>query len=100
MKSFRLVLIIVITLLSCLAVMQAQSSQGRISGRVTDTTGAVIVNARVTIENRATHVKRVLETSGSGDYVAPGIDAGVYSISAEAPNFRKLVRDAAVVGVN
>jgi len=99
MKSFRLVLIIVLTLLSCLAVMQAQSSQGRISGRVTDTTGAVIVNAKVTIENRATHVKRVLETSGSGDYVAPGIEPGVYSISVEAPNFRKLVRDAVQIEV-
>ena len=90
MKSLRTVLIFSLSFLSCLAVVQAQT-QGRITGRVVDTTGAVIVKARVTIENRATHVQRVLETNTSGDYVAPGIEAGMYSISVEASNFRKVV---------
>jgi len=85
-------------LLSYLTVVQAQT-QGRISGRAVDTSGAVIVKAQVTIENRATHVKRVLETNASGDYVAPGIEAGMYTISVEAPNFRKVVRDSVQVEV-
>jgi hypothetical protein len=68
-------------------------TQGRITGRVTDTSGAVIVGAKVTIENLGKQVKRILETNGSGDYVAPGLESGLYSITVEAPNFRKAVRD-------
>jgi hypothetical protein len=68
-------------------------TQGRITGRVTDTTGAVIVGAKVTIENRGKGVQRVLETNSSGDYVAPGLEPGVYSLSVEAPNFKKVLRD-------
>jgi hypothetical protein len=98
MKSLRTALIFCLMLLSYLTVVQAQT-QGRISGRAVDTSGAVIVKAQVTIENRATHVKRVLETNASGDYVAPGIEAGMYTISVEAPNFRKVVRDSVQVEV-
>jgi hypothetical protein len=74
-------------------------TQGRITGRVTDSTGAVIVNARVTIENRATQVRRVLETNTSGDYAAPGLDPGLYSIAAEAPNFSKALREQVQIEV-
>ena len=68
-------------------------TQGRITGRVTDPSGAVIVGAKVTIENVGKKVQRVLETNGSGDYVAPGLEPGLYSVTVEAPNFKKAVRD-------
>jgi len=74
------------------SVLNAQT-QGRITGRVTDASGAVIVGARVTLVEVGKGVQRVLETNSSGDYVAPGLEPGVYSISVEAPNFKKLVRD-------
>ena len=74
-------------------------TQGRITGRVMDSSGAVIVNAKVTIENRGTQVKRVLETNSSGDYVAPNLEPGVYSITVEAPNFRKAVRERVQIEV-
>ena len=93
--KLRLILVIALVILaSGLMPLSAQTSQGRITGRITDTTGAVIVKAKVTIENRATHVQRVLETNTSGDYVAPGLEPGAYSLSVEAPNFRKVVRDS------
>ena len=78
----------------CLAsqILTAQT-QGRITGRVTDASGAVIVGAKVTIENVGKKVQRVLETNGSGDYVAPGLEPGLYSVTVEAPNFKKAVRD-------
>ncbi len=74
-------------------------TQGRITGQVTDTSGAVVVGAQVSIENRGTQVKRLLKTNSSGEYVAPGIEPGVYAISIEAPNFRKVVRDRIQVEV-
>jgi hypothetical protein len=99
MKSLRTMLIVLVPVLCCASVLLAQTSQGKISGRVQDPTGAVIVKAQVTIENKATGVKRVLETNSSGDFVAPGIAAGIYTISVEAPNFRKVVRDGVQVEV-
>jgi hypothetical protein len=68
-------------------------TQGRITGRVTDSSGAVIIGARVTLENTGKAVKRTLETNNSGDYVAPGLEPGVYAITVEAPNFKKTVRE-------
>ena len=69
-----------------------QTSQGRINGQVTDSSGGVVVAATITIENTATHLKRVLQTNSSGGYVAPGLEPGVYSITVEAAGFAKVVR--------
>ena len=98
MKITRLVIVVILVISGFVTTLMAQT-QGRISGRVTDSSGAVIVGAKVTIENRGTQVKRVLDTNNSGDYVAPGIEPGMYSISVEAPNFRKVLRDRVQVEV-
>jgi Carboxypeptidase regulatory-like domain/TonB dependent receptor len=87
-------------ILACLPViLSAQSSQGRITGQVTDSSGGVIENASVTIENLGTHVKRVLETNAAGDYVAPGLEPGFYSITVQATGFSKVVRERVQIEV-
>ena len=68
-------------------------TQGRVTGQVSDSTGAVIGNASVTIKDRGTGVQRVLQTNASGEYVAPNLEPGRYDISVEARNFRKVVRE-------
>jgi hypothetical protein len=70
----------------------AQTPQGRISGRVSDQTGAIVPGAKVTILNTENGVKRVLTTNGVGEYVAPNLSPGLYSIVVEAPSFKKLQR--------
>src|ERR1700744_6636034 len=77
----------------------AQTAQGRISGQVTDSTGAVVPNANVNIENLGTHVSRTLQTNATGDYVAPSIDPGFYSITVEATGFTKVVRERVQIEV-
>lgn len=77
----------------------AQSHQGRISGQVTDSSGAVIPGATVTIENLGTHVQRSLTTNGDGNYLAANVEPGVYSVSATANNFKKVVRESIQVEV-
>lgn len=90
-------------LLGCLLIFAqpgiAQSAQGRFSGQVTDASGASVANATVTIENLGTHVKRVLQTNEDGDYVAPGIEPGFYSITVELQGFNKVVRERVQVEV-
>ncbi|HEY2462209.1 MAG TPA: TonB-dependent receptor [Candidatus Acidoferrum sp.] len=89
-------------LFSCLVVMlaglfsrglAAQTAQGRFSGQVTDSSGSAVPSAAITIENLDTHVKRVLQTNNAGEYVAPDIDPGFYSISVEAKGFATVVRE-------
>src|ERR1700744_1515598 len=77
----------------------AQTAQGRISGQVTDSTGAVVPNATVNIENIATHVSRSLQTNSTGDYAITSIDPGVYALTVEAPRFTKGVRDRVQIEV-
>jgi hypothetical protein len=89
----------VLVLFQLLSLPSVAQTQGRITGRVTDPTGAVIVNAKIMIENRATKVQRVLESNGSGDYVAPNLNPGIYVVSAEALNFKKVVRDGVIIEV-
>jgi len=76
-----------------------QSNRGRISGQVTDSTGATIPHAKITIENLGTHVERTLETNGEGAYVATDIEPGMYSAKAEAKGFKTVVRDSLQVEV-
>ncbi len=83
----------------CSPVTRGQSAQGRISGQVTDTSSAAVAGAAVTIENVSTHVKRVLESSSTGEYSAPQIEPGVYSITVEAQGFSKVVRERVQVEV-
>ncbi len=74
----------------CLALLPfaAQAQQeGSINGTVTDSTGAVIVGAKVSIENEATHTAQNTITNGSGDYLAPGLLAGSYTVRVDAAGY-------------
>lgn len=77
-------------LLSCY--VWPQTPQGRISGRVTDQTGAVVPNAAVTILNTETGTKRVLTTNSAGEYFAPNLNPGLYAITVEAASFKRMQR--------
>jgi Carboxypeptidase regulatory-like domain/TonB dependent receptor len=72
---------------------KAQTSQGQINGQITDSSGGVIAGVTVTIENLGTQAQRVLQTNQAGDYVAPGLDAGVYSVTVKAQGFKSAVRN-------
>jgi hypothetical protein len=70
----------------------AQSDRGTITGRVVDTTEAVIANAMVTVINQDTGIRSVTQTGATGNYVVPQLAVGRYEIQIEAPGFRKYVR--------
>jgi Carboxypeptidase regulatory-like domain/TonB dependent receptor len=72
----------------------AQSNNGRILGTVTDQTGAVLAGAKVTIADTERGISRTLTSNEVGEYVAPNLQPGLYKITAEAPNFKKVERPA------
>jgi hypothetical protein len=100
MDSWKVRVIAGVVLLCLVPLLSpGQSNRGRISGQITDGTGASIPGAKVTIENLGTHVARELTTNGEGNYVATDIEPGFYSVKAEAGNFRTMVRDKIQVEV-
>ena len=92
MKLSRLSLPLTLSLMFAATLIQAQTYQGRILGSVSDQTGAVVSGAKVTIINRATGVSRTLTTGAAGEYVAPNLEPGPYSITVEAASFKKAER--------
>ena len=91
MKAIRAVVLVILMFLVLELSLMAQTSQGRILGTVVDPSGAVVVNAKVTITNTGTRVSRSVVTTSAGDYTAPNIDPGTYTISGEAAGFKKTV---------
>ncbi len=70
----------------------AQLNLGRITGAITDQTGGAIVGATVTVVDVARGVSRPLMTDNAGEYNAPGLTPGTYTVRAEAMGFRTLER--------
>ena len=77
----------------------AQEFRGSISGQVTDSTGAAIPSAKVTITNAATNVSDGATTDGTGHFAVLYLTPGQYAIAAEAKGFKKLVRTGIEVQV-
>src|SRR5947209_7418406 len=70
----------------------AQNITGSITGRVPDPTGSVIANANVTLTEESQNVSTTRNTTGSGGFSIPGLMPGTYTLTVEAPGFKKLVR--------
>ena len=60
----------------------AQTDQGRIIGTVTDSNGAVIPAAKVTIQNQKTGVSRDLTANQQGNYIVTNLPASKYTVTA------------------
>ncbi len=67
----------------------AQNNSGRISGSVTDNSGAVIPGTPVVITNDSTRVSVKTTTDRAGFYVATNLAVGLYNVAVEATGFRK-----------
>ena len=73
---------------------------GTISGIITDSTGAVISGATVTITNTQTNVSVTLKTNGAGVYNAANLNPGTYRVQAKASGFKAGVIDNIILHVD
>lgn len=71
----------------------AQRDLGTITGTVTDSTGAVVPGAIVTITNTQTGEVATLLTTATGDFTRPALLPGTYTVTAEARGFRRASRE-------
>ena len=81
----------VMTMILIASCVWGQTSQGRISGRVADPSGAVVARAKITVLETGTGIQRLLTTNEAGEYLATNLDPGTYTVSAEATGFKKTV---------
>jgi len=77
----------------------AQASAG-ITGTVTDTSGAVIKGAHVTLTNEGTSGTDRTVTESAGTYSFKGVLPGKYTVSVEASGFKKEVKKGVNVEVS
>jgi hypothetical protein len=77
--------------------LHGQAPVGAISGTVTDSSGAVVPNAAISISDKATSATRNVSANAEGLYSAPALPPGDYTVKAEIEGFRTTVRDAQVV---
>ena len=82
---------VMLALLLVLAITQgrAQSTQGSIGGAVTDTAGAVVPGAMVTLTSTEEGTVRTTKSNGVGDYHFEDVKAGHYSLDVTAASFEK-----------
>src|SRR5271165_5034552 len=79
---------IFLLILCLLPVARAQTSAGRITGVIMDSSGAVIPNATVSAKNSETGIVTPAASNGEGLYVLYPLPPGTYAISVEAQGFR------------
>jgi hypothetical protein len=86
-KTLRMMSVLAI-LLMCAGAAFAQTSTSRISGTVTDPSGAVIPGASVTAINDSTGVSNTQVTTESGFYAFTSLPVGIYTIKVELQGFK------------
>src|SRR6266446_1803009 len=79
----------------------AQETTGSISGTVTDSKGGVVPNAKVTITNTDQQVVvRTLTTDEHGQYSAPLLPVGHYSVTVEIAGFKRVAHSSLILNVS
>jgi len=77
----------------------SQGNQGTIQGTVFDQTGGAIAGATVSVIDVARGVTRALTTDAAGEYVAPSLLPGTYTVRAETKGFRTIEHSGVLVEV-
>src|SRR5215470_7981970 len=89
-KVLALLVALLLSLYPC--AMRAQTTNGSISGRVTDPSKATIPDAKVAAVNAGTNFRYETVTNGAGEYTLANLPPGTYQIEVEKSGFKKLVR--------
>ena len=84
---------------AAIAPLEAQTIRGALTGTVTDSTGAVVPGATVTVTNKATGISETTTSNAQGSYTFPLLQPGTYQADAELQGFKKYVRDGILVEV-
>ena len=82
------------------AIANAQRLDGTLRVTVSDSTGAGIPDAKVTVTNEATNVSTTATASSAGTFVFPNLLVGTYTVTVEKSGFKKTVNKGVQVESN
>jgi hypothetical protein len=77
----------------------AQEVRGQISGQVVDPQGAVVPGATVKVKNEGTGVETTATTNEEGRYSVLFLNPATYTVTVEAPSYKRIVRSGVEVSV-
>jgi outer membrane receptor protein involved in Fe transport len=86
--------------LICSTLLSAQGTGGRILGRASDASGAVLSGVKVTVTNEGTGVSHETLTNDSGEYGFPQVPVGTYRMEFDLAGFKKSVQRGVNVDLN
>src|SRR5271154_2653877 len=81
------------------SILRGQSINASITGRVTDPSKAVIVDAKVAGINTGTNARYEGATNDSGEYYLTNLPPGSYRIEIEKSGFQKLIKPGVILQV-
>ena len=93
---YKFVAVLAALLLAGLALGQVKSSA--ITGIVTDPSGAVVIDAAVVVTNQETNIQVQVKSNAAGEYLAPYLAAGRYSVAIKADGFQAFRKTDIVMG--
>src|SRR3982751_5340469 len=99
-KPFAVALVLAALLFAFDRSVLSQGTTSRVTGTVTDTSGATVAGATVTLTNEGTGVALTTETSDTGAYVFDLIQIGKYQVTVEKGGFKRFVSPGNTVNIN
>ena len=84
---------VILLLLTFTAALRTQEYRATITGRVTDAQNAVVPGVKITAIQVSTSAKFDTTSSAVGAYTLPFLPPGEYKVSAEAPGFKRYIRE-------
>src|ERR1035437_9558490 len=85
---FRALVIVIALFVSCFYAA-GQTATGVLQGRVVDSTGAAVPDAKVSIQNEETGTGSVISTNSDGNFTQSFLLPGNYQVTVEKAGFQK-----------
>jgi hypothetical protein len=91
--------VLLIAIAFCSEGLLAQTPSALLTGRVTDSSKAVIGEANILVTNVGTNIRYQGVTNNAGEYDVPNLQPGTYTIEASKPGFTTVVKPNVVLHV-
>jgi hypothetical protein len=99
-RAATALVLVVLASVSCPVEIDAQVTTGSIVGTVTDPAGQPIPGAQVSIEDLDKGTSVSVVSDANGNFAAPFLIPGTYTVSVELQGFRKWVHSGIILQVN
>ncbi len=83
----------------CVSIASAQIETARITGTVSDSSGAVIPGAEITFSHLATGQESIMQAAADGRFVSVPLRIGEYRLSVSSPGFKRFEQSGIVLQV-